>query len=304
MSRKGKSILVSVVIPTYNSALWIADALNSVVNQVFKGNIEILVVDDGSEDNIQQVVEPYVKNYDIKFFKINHKGAAAARNYGLQKSKGKYVAFLDSDDYWVPYKLKLQIEKLDKNKNVKLVLSDSFFVDVDKKFIKIHRNFIPKEKNTLLKNFFLCGVTKLTPTILVDKEIALEMGGFNEDMLQREDHFFLMKIIDKYEFSYIHSPLAYVRLRGGSTSDSSKFVDLILQKQLPFIFCCVNRWPFLKKYQKNLIASLFYKMAMKSRNISARQSLLYLFKGARCSIFQLDFLFTLKKLILNDLRTY
>ncbi len=96
---ENKEILVSVIIPVYNAALFLEQCLNSVINQTLK-DIEIICVDDGSTDNSVEIVERYMKvDNRIKLFKQSNKGAGAARNYGLKFAKGKYVHFLDSDDW-------------------------------------------------------------------------------------------------------------------------------------------------------------------------------------------------------------
>ncbi len=100
---------VSVIIPYYNSERTIVRALNSVINQVYK-NFEIILIDDGSNDNSYSVVEDFIKNnsqYQIKNLYQNNSGPSKARNLGIKQSIGKYIAFLDSDDSWDKNKLKI-----------------------------------------------------------------------------------------------------------------------------------------------------------------------------------------------------
>jgi len=91
-----KELFLSVIIPTYNSALTLIKCIDSVINQNFD-NYEIIVVDDGSTDKTYEVISK-IKN-KIKYYKLNHKGVSNARNFGLKKSLGKFVTFVDSDDY-------------------------------------------------------------------------------------------------------------------------------------------------------------------------------------------------------------
>ena len=109
--------LVSVIVPTYNYAQFIGDAIESVINQTWQ-TWEMLIIDDGSTDNTKSVVQSYVsKDCRITYFAIaqNSGRVAVARNYGISKSKGKYIAFLDSDDWWKPNKIEKQIELLENN---------------------------------------------------------------------------------------------------------------------------------------------------------------------------------------------
>lgn len=96
---------VSIIIPTYNRANLIKRALESAFREIIAGD-EIIVVDDGSTDDTEQILKPYAE--EIRYFKIPNSGAGAARNFGIHKSRNPLVAFLDSDDEWMPEKIKLQ----------------------------------------------------------------------------------------------------------------------------------------------------------------------------------------------------
>jgi glycosyltransferase involved in cell wall biosynthesis len=108
--------LVSVIIPTYNRASTLARAIESVLKQTY-GNLELIVVDDSSNDETSGVVSG-IADERIKYIKFSkNKGVAAARNAGIKESCGDYIAFLDSDDQWLPDKLKLSLEVF-KNKMI------------------------------------------------------------------------------------------------------------------------------------------------------------------------------------------
>ena len=106
--------LVSIVIPVYNGALYIRDAIESALGQTYK-NIEIIVVDDGSTDNLEETLAPYVKQKKVRYFHRENKGLSAARNTGIKESRGEYVALLDADDIFLPQKIGTQIECLKKH---------------------------------------------------------------------------------------------------------------------------------------------------------------------------------------------
>ena len=97
---------VSVVIPTYNSSQFIVETLESVFAQTYK-DYEIIVVDDGSTDNTKEVLQPYTSR--IKYIYKENGGPASARNVGIKSAQGEYIAFLDSDDRWLPEKLEKHI---------------------------------------------------------------------------------------------------------------------------------------------------------------------------------------------------
>jgi glycosyltransferase involved in cell wall biosynthesis len=102
--------LVSAVIPFYSGANWLKEAVDSVLNQTYK-NIEVLIINDGSLENIDDISKEY--GPVIKIFNKNNGGPASARNLGIEKASGKYIAFLDSDDLWLPDKLSKQISYME-----------------------------------------------------------------------------------------------------------------------------------------------------------------------------------------------
>jgi teichuronic acid biosynthesis glycosyltransferase TuaG len=111
--------LVSIITPSYNSSKFIKDCVNSVFSQTYK-NWEMIIVDDCSEDNSKEIIsELSTKDKRIKpIFLEKNVGAAEARNTAIRQSKGKYVAFLDSDDLWNPKKLEIQLSFMNKNEIV------------------------------------------------------------------------------------------------------------------------------------------------------------------------------------------
>ena len=105
--------LVSVVIPFYSGIEWLFEAIESVLAQTYE-NIEIIIINDGSPEDLSEFVKEY--NDKIRYVHQENRGAAAARNVGINLSKGEYIAFLDADDIWMPNKLKEQIYLMIKNK--------------------------------------------------------------------------------------------------------------------------------------------------------------------------------------------
>jgi len=110
MVKESEQPLVSIVVPVYNAARFMDDTIQTVLNQTYQ-NWELLLVDDCSSDDSVQIIKMYQKNDNrIKLFKLSeNSGAAIARNTGIDKAKGRYLAFLDADDLWVKNKLELQV---------------------------------------------------------------------------------------------------------------------------------------------------------------------------------------------------
>src|SRR5437867_1708261 len=117
---------VSIVIPTYNYGRYVVEAVESVLNQSFQDR-EVIVVDDGSTDDTRERLERFRGR--IRYIYQRNKGLPAARNTGIRAARGAYVAFLDSDDLWLPEKLALQVPILDTRQQVGMVYTDAHLFD-------------------------------------------------------------------------------------------------------------------------------------------------------------------------------
>jgi glycosyltransferase involved in cell wall biosynthesis len=153
-----KNPVVSVIIPTFNRAGYIAQAISSVLTQKFH-DVEILVIDDGSEDETEAVVGG-IADDRVHYVKILHSGhPSVPRNVGIEASTGKYIAFLDSDDYWLPEKLSLQVPLMEKHSEINISFANVITFDEfsereielryrfsrngNPRFRLLFRNFIP-----------------------------------------------------------------------------------------------------------------------------------------------------------------
>lgn len=129
--------LVSVIIPTYNRAMRCKAAVESVLSQTH-GNVEIVVVDDGSKDNTREVIKGMDER--VKYIHQANAGVSAARNRGLEAATGDYIAFLDSDDSWRPWKLEAQLSTLRAFPEAGMVWTDMLAVDENGK--TLHQSYI------------------------------------------------------------------------------------------------------------------------------------------------------------------
>ena len=127
--------VVSVIIPTYNRQALLPRAIDSVVRQTFS-DWEIVLVDDGSTDDTPRIAARYLRQLGRRFIFLRqeNRGASAARNAGIETARGEYIAFLDSDDEFVPHKLARQMALLEKRPQLGMVYSDYSFIDLDGRF--------------------------------------------------------------------------------------------------------------------------------------------------------------------------
>ncbi|EOB7509515.1 glycosyltransferase [Providencia stuartii] len=223
-------LLVSVVIPCYNSENWIAKAIQSIDNQTFK-NIEIIIVDDGSTDNSVNVIKNIKISLPILIINQENSGPSLARNNGVKYAKGDYIAFLDADDEWHPDKIQTQLDALDLNNKKNFCLSDCILIDANNSLIKKHSNNIDSSTSLDLmkKMFYLGEVSMITPSILVPKQLFIDSGGFDNNLRYKEDNFFILKLLsEKGILTYINKPLFSVRFHKNSGRNRDIKKDLLL----------------------------------------------------------------------------
>lgn len=269
--------MISVVIPAYNTAEHIVACLDSVYLQK-DVDYEVLVIDDGSDDNLLQTIE--AQNYPANFhyFSQHNSGAAAARNNAIQKAQGNYIAFLDADDEWVPGKLSKQLMYLQKNKNVGLCFCDMMHIVNG---TKIHNSYLHEREykhvssgwiyEKLLRECFI-----FTPTVLVRRDVLQKVGDFNEALHIAEDYDLWLRIADHYEIGFIDEPLTIRnRHQKNLTSNLPLYLDSSI-KQMEAVLD-VNRGnktrvQIIKNRLSQQYFELGYHLAKQHRQNAAQKS--------------------------------
>ena len=191
------SVLVSVIMPTYNCGKYIADAVNSVINQTIN-DWEMLIVDDCSTDNTKEVLAPYIKkNPQIKYFCLNkNSGPARARSEAIMRATGKYCAFLDSDDLWLPDKIEYQILFMEKNH---LDFSCSAYKTINADTMELYKAIVPPKKITYSKCILLANpIGNLTAVYNQEK-----LGKYVVPNIKRRNDFALwLQILKNTDYCY------------------------------------------------------------------------------------------------------
>lgn len=209
------SPIVSVIIPSYNHGIYIKKAIDSVLEQEIA--CEIIIIDDASDDNTYDLVKPYISNRVQYIKNIKNMGVAASRNIGIEQAKGKYIAFLDSDDWWKKGKLKAQVKVLEQNKGFLSYTARELFSENSKLNHKIIS--VPNEVSysQLLKtNFIACSSVVVRTEIA--KKVRMEHDEFHEDYLM------WLKILKQYGGAYgVNYPYLNTRLTiNGKSRDKRK----------------------------------------------------------------------------------
>ncbi|MBR4705483.1 MAG: glycosyltransferase family 2 protein [Paludibacteraceae bacterium] len=212
--------LVSVIIPLYNSEEYIVGTIESVLNQTYK-NVEIIVVDDGSTDGSFAVAKRY-ESEAVHVYHQSNQGAQVARNFGFSVSKGKYIQYLDSDDYLPPHKIEGQVVVLE-NRAEQTIAIGPVFVDRGGEckvwpMPEIYHDFdCGFDMLVNLWYYFtpsLCIGSYLTPRELVEKS-----GGWDESLLKNQDgDFFSRVLINARKVVFVENEGQVWRVRENSTS--------------------------------------------------------------------------------------
>jgi glycosyltransferase involved in cell wall biosynthesis len=211
---------VSVVIPTYNRAEMLAQALRSVLAQTFT-DYEVIVVDDGSTDGTAEVVESFT-DQRIKYLRQENRGSSAARNAGVEKAEGKYVAFLDSDDAWLPEKLEVQVAAFERHPTVGLVSCRSLTIDPSNE-CAFPLELLRPPGDEIVADFhaeIIVSNRFMTPALMVKRAVIEKVGGFDENLVYAEDWDLWIRIARECECCDVGRYLAAVRVHPESaTSD-------------------------------------------------------------------------------------
>lgn len=234
--------LISIIIPFYNASRYIPDTIESVSNQSLK-NWEIVFINDASTDRSKKIIEKYCKKEPrAKLINFNNNcGPAIARNKGIREAKGQYIAFLDSDDLWLPTKLEKQIAFMQTN-NLSLTYSSYYTIDDNEKLLNTR---IAKDTITytdMLKSNYIGNLTGIYD--------ASKLGKVYMENIGHEDYTLWLKIMKKVGTTQgIQEPLAKYRVQTKSISSNKlkalkwqwtiykDIVNLSLPQRIYYIGC-------------------------------------------------------------------
>ncbi|MEJ2154764.1 MAG: glycosyltransferase [Desulfobacteraceae bacterium] len=209
---------ISVIIPTFNRCGYLGQAIDSVLNQTYPAD-ELIVVDDGSTDGTSDLLAAYTDRLTV-IRQINQ-GVSAARNAGIRQSHGTYIALLDSDDYWLPEKLKEQHAFFDSH-------PDAVICQTEETWIRNAKRINPKKRHQKFsgmifeKNLPLCLVSP--SAVMIRKGLFEEVGLFDESLPACEDYDMWLRISWKYPIHLVDTPL--VVKRGGHSDQLSSMAEL------------------------------------------------------------------------------
>ncbi|RUR83029.1 glycosyltransferase family 2 protein [Chlorogloeopsis fritschii PCC 9212] len=211
---------VSVIIPAYNAMTYLPETVESVLRQTFT-DFEVLIIDDGSSDNIVQWVSE-LEDPRVKLISQDNQGVSVARNTAIAHAQGEYLAFLDADDLWAPTKLEKQVICLDRHPSVGLVHTWMVFIDREGKStgrVMTSNAEGDAKKQLLEKNMVACS------SVMVRRCCLQTVGGFEPNLHFAEDWDMWIRISSHYPFAVIKEPLYYYRQVPNSLSKNLQVLE-------------------------------------------------------------------------------
>jgi len=231
---------VSVIIPAYNGARYICEAIESVLNQTYR-HFEIIVIDDGSTDNTREVLEPYIKNSSIRYFYQDNAGPGAARNYGIKYAQGSYICFCDQDDWYEKDNLERKLNLYEKYPKLGFVCSDfltAYMSNDNNEFVYGESyvkelNLVERIPNACIetkeKNFYIfnknvypemiLGSFVWIGTMMIHKEVFDKVGIFDETLRWSADTDLQIRITRNYSIGFLKTITAIYRQHGSNMSE-------------------------------------------------------------------------------------
>ncbi|MGA1862150.1 glycosyltransferase [Deferribacter thermophilus] len=254
--------MVSVIIPVKDRIDSLKDAIESVLWQTYK-NFEIIIIDDGSSIDIKKELTPYLNL--IKFIKLeNNLGVSAARNTGIKAAKGEFIAFLDSDDLWLPKKLEMQLNYMEKE-GVEVCHTNEFWYKKGK-FINQGKKHEKFGGHILLKILDHC---RISPSSFIAKKTVFEkVGYFDEHLKIAEDYDLWLRVSLFYKIGYLKTPLIVKRFfLNDHLSTHEKHIEFYRLLSLAKFLNRYNKYLDLKA-KREIMHTLNYKFKIVSQGIN------------------------------------
>lgn len=244
--------LVSIIMPTFNSAAFLTETIESILSQTFNA-FELIVVDDCSTDISHKIIER-ISDSRLRYIRLekNHGGPSKPRNIGISIAKGEYIALFDSDDIMLPRKLERSVAILDRYSEISVVFTDCFkFSNTGKFYPETLLHYYSDLRSLLTNNteddFFIISSTDAfqnlfrenyipTSSVMVRKNVFKSVGMFDEELLNGDDRDMWFRLSSLYSLGFIDIPLHKYRVRTSGVSSRGVAAHInrikVLEKQL------------------------------------------------------------------------
>lgn len=251
---------VSVLIPLYNRKKYIEETVNSVLSQDYS-DIELIVIDDGSSDGGDKLVEKYAADNKLIFLRqpgnIN-RGQSASLNLGLSRATGEFIAILDSDDLYAPGKIKKQVDYLKNNPEIGLVYGNGKAID-EKGDALYEINYDDKHETSDPNDILLDCYFLLPQNSLVRASVYKEAGNFDESLRSGQDHDMLVRIYEVTEIA--HQSIDSFRYRRHRDSISANNLENRWRCGLIILDKAISRYPYKRVTIRKRRAVVNFRLA-------------------------------------------
>ncbi|MGO9377178.1 MAG: glycosyltransferase family 2 protein [Dissulfurispiraceae bacterium] len=269
---------VSVIVTCYNYAKYLEGCLTSILNQTYQ-DFELLIVNDGSTDNTDEIVTRFLDNDKIRYINQSNTGQAIATNNGITAAAGELIAFLDADDLWEPTKLQKQVNLFSRD-SIGVVYSRLKFINEDgvPRYAEIaNKYFIPR--SGFITGFLLFENFIPYSSTVVRKQCFDKYGMFNPEYKNGLDWDLWLRISKEFEFAFVDEPLLLYRMGhpGQLTSNMERSVhcsDLIFTR-----FIENNPGLISDKLLREALAYSYCSRGRRLRNVDRRESTRYFLKA-------------------------
>ena len=256
MTAQSEFVEVSVIMPSFRSEKTIARAIASVARQTVKPR-EIIVVDDGSDDNSFEIVSSFknqLNGIDLRIFQQENRGAGAARNIALNEAQFDLVAFLDADDEWLPSKIEMSIEQISENK-LDLISHNVWIVNGQNESVLDIASRFRAASKYLFHGLFRRGFIS-TSTVVARRAPILSVGGFDENLRSGQDFDLWLKLLDRpgVRFGAFDKPLTRYHVEPNSISSQ------ISQRLKYTLEIACRHAPALRSHPGSAIISIWFRI--------------------------------------------
>jgi len=234
--------LISCVIITHNRARYIGEAIKSILAQDFK-DLELIIVDDASADNTPEIVKPFLADGRARYFSLpKQPNIAAVRNFANRQARGKYIAVLDSDDFWCDsQKLSRQYEFLENHPAIVMAGSSAIIIDPEG---KEKRRAVKPSSDAGIKKVFLLKNPFFHSSLMYRKDAILALGGYDEKLKYCDDFDLWLRLSEK-EYFY-NFPNFFIKYREHADNESVK----------NFWRASREVWSIIRRYRKKFKVGL------------------------------------------------
>jgi len=265
--------LISIIVPTYNRGSFISECIESVLNQSYT-DWEMIIIDDGSTDSTKEIINTYLSEPRIQYHYQENKGQSSARKKAIYLAKGKYLAFLDSDNIWLNQRLEFGLKAIQRNENIDLTYGDIIEIDENSTEVPMvnMKRFSGKVSSQLVKDNFIT-----MNTVLVKKSVVIKVKAFREEIKRADDYDMWLRLSAEHNFLYIPKVMVKYRVMDDQIS-SNKEGRFIANKEIVEHFYKIFPNVLTTKEKKQgwssfYLRKAYYEMSVKNYNLAFKDLL-------------------------------